>query len=570
MQKLLSLSLLLAAALGACKDGTGPGERKNNRVAVGQLLTYNTQAEKACEAGLNRTGRVVAVTDRAIVVADTANPKGAATEVFTEEDYLFFGREFDRLVWPVETRNFGEPADIDRNGKVVIFFTSAVNALTKGTESFVGGFFFARDLFPRTGTQALGACATSNEAELFYMRVPEPGRNAFSKSQVRQTTVGVLGHEFQHLINASRRLFITKSSGDSYNEVIWLNEGMSHIAEELLFYAESGLAPRQNIDIQRLTAPEAVRSAANTYQISNLGRLNEYLTKTETSSPYDPGEEGTLATRGAIWQFLRYAADQRGGSEQELWRKLVDSNQVGMANLQAGLGTDPAPLFRSWAVANYTDDAVQVSDARYTQPSWVYRSVLPRIRRDERFPLNTRQLSSGAGQTFTLTGGGVSYLRFGAAPGVRAELRIAAGGQAPAGACQHTLNLQVGEVFNTDFNAGSFLCVATAGEYTAVLFHGATPQGRKDPLEQLSVTVTAGGVVPVLGPPSPSRSPSPFDVSVFTVTPSAGRDAEFEGRLREMEADVLSRLVPGPGSARFSRAAASGPAQLFISVVRTK
>jgi hypothetical protein len=575
MQKLLSLSLLLLVLpLGACEEifGSDGDDTKKDKVQVGQLLTFNTQAEKACEVALNRTGRVVAVTDRAIVVADTSNPKGSATDVFTEEDYLFFGREFDRLVWPVETRNFGEPADIDRNGKVVIFFTSAVNALTKGTESFVGGFFFARDLFPRTGTQALGACATSNEAELFYMRVPEPGRNAFSKNQVRQTTVGVLGHEFQHLINASRRLFVTKSTGENYNEVVWLNEGMSHIAEELLFYEETGLAPRQNITIQTLVSTERIRSAANTYQISNMARLNQYLEKTETSSPYDPGEEGSLATRGAIWQFLRYAADQKGGSDQELWRKLVDSNLVGMANLQASLGTDPALLFRSWAVANYTDDAGFTVDQRYTHPSWHYRSVLPAIRREgeKQYPLRTRQLASGAPQSFTLTGGGASYLRFGAASGIRAELRLTAGGQQPAGACQHTLNLQVGEVFNTDFNAGSFLCVAAAGEYTLVLFHGAVPQGRKDALEQLGVTVAANGVTPVLGPPNPSLGPSPFDVSVFTVTPSAGRDAEFEGRLREMEAEVVSRLVPGAGSARFSRAAVSGPAQLFVSLVRTK
>jgi hypothetical protein len=569
MQKLLRISLpLLLVAAGACKDSpTESGGKKSSKISVGQILTFNTQAEKSCAEPSNRAGRVVAITERAIVVADTANPKGGPTDVFTDEDYLFFGREFDRLVWPVGTRNFGEPADIDKNGKVIILFTRAVNELTKeGTGSFVGGFFFARDLFPKTANATLGACPTSNEAELFYMRVPEPGRQSFSRDQVRQTTVGVIGHEFQHLINASRRLFVTKAGGNAWNEVVWLNEGLSHIAEELLFYAESGLAPRRNIDLQTLVSSENVRSAANTYQISNFGRLNEYLLKTETSSPYDTASSGPLAVRGAIWQFLRYAADQKAGSDPELWKKLVDSNLNGMANLRAALGTEPIPLFRTWAVVNYTDDAGLPVEARYTHPSWHYRSVLPRIRKTADYPLKVRHLSGGAPETFTLISGGAAYLRFAALPGVRAELRTAAGDTQPAGSCQHTLDLQAGQVFNTDLAGGSFLCVGTPGEYTVVLFHG-TEQVN----ENLSVTVNAAGVGPVVGPPTPSRSP--FDVSVFTVSPSASVDAEFEGRLREMEREELSRLVPGGGDGlelRPSRSVAAGPAQLLISVVRTK
>ena len=42
-----------------------------------------------------------------------------------------------------------------RGGRAVLFFTSAVNALTPiGASSFVGGFFYNRDLFPRSGDQA--------------------------------------------------------------------------------------------------------------------------------------------------------------------------------------------------------------------------------------------------------------------------------------------------------------------------------------------------------------------------------------------------------------------------------
>ena len=109
-----------------------------------------------------------AVTEHAIVVADTANPSGG----FSREEYRDFGVTFDTLVWDVDTRNFGEPEDFDENEKVIIFFTRAVNELSEeNSNSVVGGFFYGRDLFERTGANA---CAGSNQGELFYMMVPDP------------------------------------------------------------------------------------------------------------------------------------------------------------------------------------------------------------------------------------------------------------------------------------------------------------------------------------------------------------------------------------------------------------
>src|SRR5690606_7400053 len=145
-----------------------------------------------------RTGRVVAVTERAVVVADTANPAGG----FSEEEYRDFGLAFDGLVYPLAVETFGEPSDLDGNGRAIIFFTRAVNELTSpGSGSYIGGFFYDRDLFPRTGA---GACAGSNAAEMFYMMVPDPVRgtteNSFTKESVQRHTVAVIAHEFQHLI----------------------------------------------------------------------------------------------------------------------------------------------------------------------------------------------------------------------------------------------------------------------------------------------------------------------------------------------------------------------------------
>src|SRR5690606_23646136 len=155
------------------------------------------------------------------------------------EHFATIAGTFDDLVWDVNIASFGEPSDIDENGRVIIFYTRAVNELTpSGADSYVGGFFYNRDLFPTSGANG---GAGSNEGEMFYMLVPDPNGevngNRRATDFVLERTYSVLAHEFQHLINDSRRLYVNKAL---VWEDSWLNEGLSHIAEELAFYAASG------------------------------------------------------------------------------------------------------------------------------------------------------------------------------------------------------------------------------------------------------------------------------------------------------------------------------------------
>src|SRR5438094_131596 len=114
-------------------------------LSVGDLVELNTNTA-ACLSPVFRTGRVIATSARAIVVADTSNPSAG----FTDADYARIAIGFDTLVAPVEDAAFGTPTDIDANGKVIIFFTRAVNELTApGDTSFVGGYFHPRDLLPQ-------------------------------------------------------------------------------------------------------------------------------------------------------------------------------------------------------------------------------------------------------------------------------------------------------------------------------------------------------------------------------------------------------------------------------------
>ena len=374
---------------------------------VGERIVLNTSSS-ACAARSDRVGFVRAVSERAIIVSDSANPDGG----FSDQDYAAFAIAFDTLVYPVSVENFGAPADIDENGRSLIFFTRAVNELTEeGDSSVTSGFFFGRDLFPRTTAGNVGACEGSNEAELFYLLVPDPAgvvnNNPRTKEQVARRTIGVLAHEFQHLINASRRLFVNNATAF---EVVWLNEGLSHIAEELLFYRASGLAPRQNIDLARLRSSQRILDAVNAYQVSNFGRLAQYLEDPEAQSPYQLDDD--LATRGSAWALLRYAADQKSPAQQPIWFALVNNVETGLANFTKVFGAG-VPRVRDWTLSVYVDDALPNVPALFRQPSWNYRSVFPAL--TTTYPLDTRQLAGSTPVSVTLAGGGGSFVRFGVA-----------------------------------------------------------------------------------------------------------------------------------------------------------
>jgi hypothetical protein len=366
---------------------------------------------------------VVAVSQRAVVVADTMNPANGLTTA----DYESVAATFDSLVYPINLANFGAPADLDQNGRSIIFYTRAVNELTPANANYVvGGFFYVRDLFPRAESDdAPFYCPTSNQAEMFYMLAADPtgvvNGNVRTVQEVLESTVGTVGHEFQHLINASRRLYVQGT--DNFDEEVYLNEGLSHIAEELLFYHHAQRAPRQNLGNSILAAGTASREAFILYGQQNESRYGEYLKNPETYSAYADDDE--LETRGAAWAFLRYAADQRAGDDAAFWYALVNNDATGLQNLQEVLGKDPIPVFRDFAVSVYTDDAVSGIPAIFTQPSWNHRSIWQNV--SGGFPLRVRPLSTGVPLTVTLTAGGASYLRAGVGAGRRGSIQLGSG-----------------------------------------------------------------------------------------------------------------------------------------------
>jgi hypothetical protein len=410
---------------------------------VGDIVRLNANGIQGCSSPDRRAGRVAAVGTTAIVVSDTSNPTGG----YTDAEYASIVATFDTLVYPLDTTAFGAPTRIGAQGKVVLFYTRNVNALTPSGASYtIGGFFFSRDLYPRTARNGLLGCDASNEQEMLYLLVPDPNGvvngNKRTKEEITLLNLGTLAHELQHLINSSRRLYVTPNAVAS--EETWLDEGLSHIAEEMLYFRIAGFTSRQNVTLQ-----DVIRNAGafTNYASQNFSRFYSFLVNPEGNSPYAPND--SLATRGAAWNFLRFVAGRQGAAgEASFFRSLVNSTTTGFANLNNATGGQIGDYLRDWAVSNIADDYSAATTAAlgptYQLPAWNFRSIYPGLRFSGGqalgiYPINARALRANAPQRVILAGGTSSYVRFGIPAGRSALLSFSTNGAPPASALRYAL-----------------------------------------------------------------------------------------------------------------------------------
>jgi hypothetical protein len=390
---------------------------------VGDHVSVNVNAFEFCTQPAQRTARVAALTSGTMILEDTSNPPGG----FTDEEYATIASTVDTLVLPVNTAAFGEPTDIDRNGRIAILFTRAVNELTpRGSGGVVLGFYYSRDLLPRSGVT--GECPGSNVAEIFYIMVPDPDAvlgDARTKGYVQGIAISTIAHELQHLINASRRMYVTRTPETV--EETWLNEGLSHIAEELVFYRASGLGPRQNIGADQLAPGTHTRDMHELFMRANFARYALFLDGTHLNSPMAAND--LLATRGASWALLRYVADRAGAVDGDLWRRLVDGKNTGAANLDdalMGTGITAAGALKDWSSAVAVDDLDAAVDPALSQPSWQFSTSMAIL--GYRTAPASFVLADGQPLSFQVRAGGSIYFAFGVDAGREALVQISSGG----------------------------------------------------------------------------------------------------------------------------------------------
>lgn len=410
---------------GGSEARVGVAERATDAPAVGETVTLrviNRSSDNVdlCENPHLRTGRVTALTEHAILVEDTLNPVE-----LSPADVQRIAQEYEELVYPVAVENFGAPTDVDGNGRVYIFMTSALNeAAARAGGGITVGFTFALDLLPRVSEGGGPGCSASNEGEIFYLIAPDPQAELgvqVPEDLVRRLSTAIIVHELQHMINSGRRLYEVPDAREF--EALWLNEGLSHIAEELVFYAATGLRPRTEIGWERVTTSEATFSAYSRFIRDNMSIYSNYLDSPDSESLMGKSpNDDDFTTRGATWAFLRYLADQTPSPDAELFHSLVNSPVGGLANLRRALETEPLTWMQRWTVSNFADNlpTEEGIDERFTQPSWDFRSIYEGEMGV--VPLSPRLLQPGQALTLSLRGGGSSYIVLQAAGGGQARL----------------------------------------------------------------------------------------------------------------------------------------------------
>jgi len=340
--------------------------------ALGDTIPYRVPdvlASDLCTTFFSVRGVVKAVGKKVQVALDV----NAAANGFTAADFTAIAAEFDDLIFKTDTSWFGAPTDINKDGRVTILYTPEVNKFTpKGSNSYIGGFFWGGDLFTKADYQAASppiSCPQTNEQEVFYLLAADPSGtfgDPRSTALVRQSTRGTIAHEFQHMINQGIRQF--NPDADSF-EVDWLNEGLSHFAEEAVGRASRGFG-----DFQSLSFSD-VRTNTDDYNAffqQNLARFSTWLVRPDTSSPIGSNADKDLGPRGAAWALLRYTADHYApGNARAFFRRLVAGPQISVTNLVARAGVPFDQIISGWLIANYTDNlGVSSLDARYSYVSW--------------------------------------------------------------------------------------------------------------------------------------------------------------------------------------------------------
>jgi hypothetical protein len=406
-------------------------------LALDDVVKINVNAKDPCTNPVYRGARVVAIGTKALILEDTLNPKPG----FTTADYQRYAARFDTLVYPLMVSAFGEPSDIDKNGHVAIVFTRSVNELTpSGTGSYVSGVTLSRDLFPQGGSSRTEVCTASNEGEYAYLLAPDPlgtiNGNRRTNDFVDTSTTTVLAHELVHLINASRKLYVNTSTPRF--EERWLDEGLAHVGEELLFYRVAGLAPRQNLTYQALRSSQRTFAAYQSHMASNTSRYGSYLANPAASSPYAAGD--AIGTRGAAWSLLRYVADRASASDGNIWSRLVDNPAVGIANLQSVCGGELASYVRDWSVSHALDDVAAAPAAAYQQRSWNFHSVFAGVDGlAALYPLQVAGMTPGTAYTGSIVAGGAQYFKLTVPANGTATLAIGASSGTAAGNLQLVL-----------------------------------------------------------------------------------------------------------------------------------
>jgi hypothetical protein len=360
---------------------------------VGSQRTFKVCTSLDCSSTASVTASAEVVGAHNAIYLDLLAPP---TGGFALPDLQQLSTQFDDVLYPVDTLAFGSPSDIDGNGMVIILLTPRVNALVGRPDcqsSFVTGYFLAADLAPATR-------GSWNNGEVFYAMVPDLSGTVscgHAANSVMRLIPPTFIHEFQHMISFNQHVLARRGA----IEVLWLNEAMSHLAEELggRHYDSLGMD-----------------STAARFHTGNLYNAYLYLLNPAAWAMVTTAGTDDLQSRGGQWLFVRYLVDQYGAGTSQ---RLEQTSLTGAANVVSAAGNTGFPtLLGRWALALYVSDLPSFTpDARLRYLNWSFRSTFENLHlRDggtfvRDFPLIPAPASGGSfGVSGTVNSGSGTYV----------------------------------------------------------------------------------------------------------------------------------------------------------------
>ena len=353
--------------------------------ALGSLRQFHVVAAIAGDRFASVTARLRYAGRHVYLYTDTTNA------AFPDDRLTALGALMDGDLYTATVGAFGAPSDLDGDGHVVVLLTPVANRMSIASEcvqrGYVTGFFYGVDLLERD--------PHSNRGEVFYGFVPDStGRYscAHTASDVERTLQATFPHELQHLISFNQHVLVRGGAP----EATWLNEGLSHAAEELVARMYDARYPAP---LGRGTREQLYPDSAGPYIAPQLLNAYLYLHAALDHSVTSYRGAGGIEERGATWLFLRWLADLKG---DEVLGRLVRSNLTDIANVEHVAGEPFATLFGDFSVALLTDSIPGLPRPAAARRRYQGRSLRQLMAREaviagfaDPFPLSTYRLDPG-------------------------------------------------------------------------------------------------------------------------------------------------------------------------------
>ena len=280
-------------------DGTITYYDPNNAIVKTYTYNINDAAIGGMVAAEGAFKKIAESANAIIYVEESQIDKG-----ITKMDILSFLREFENYV-PKEIEIYGEIPDFDGNGKVIFLMA---NLNTNATTSITGGYFSSSDLI--------------------YGKAGVPGEYLHINVPTSESTIGLMMHELQHLINYYNNAMQGKAMD------IWLNEALSESTSHIF---SKPMAEQR----------EYIFNTSTYYSFYSW-----YLMYTDRSFVFTPNH--VLISYASSSMFMKWL-DARTGGNFNIYKEIAHSDpsltsEQRLLNITSkyGLGNDMDTVLLNW------------------------------------------------------------------------------------------------------------------------------------------------------------------------------------------------------------------------------